>query len=167
MKLVADTSALVSIAVTTDERQSVLPLILDGYDVTVPQQVLDELCEMAQYQDDHGVAAQAILDRRTQFTVHDIETVTELPLDEGENAAIQLATELDAAFFYCDEFNQLALIHASLADSQLVTTPRLLKALVVHGSLANANARAILEGIYHKRSWEGNAYVCQAMDLFE
>ena len=52
--------------------------------------------------------------------------MAEFPLDDGENAAVILANDLDAALFPSDEFNQLGLIHASLADTGLVTTPTLL-----------------------------------------
>jgi len=37
MILVADTSGLMSAASTADARRQLLPSLLDGYDVTVPQ----------------------------------------------------------------------------------------------------------------------------------
>jgi hypothetical protein len=166
MTLVADTSALVSLAATADARRLALPPFLGGYDVAVPGQVLDELEAIAQYEDDHARAAQAVLDEQDRIAVHDVELDPEFPLDDGENAAIQLTDEIGAAFFYCDEYNQLALVHATLSESQLVTTPRLLKALVVHGDLSRADAEVLLEGIGRARSWDANAYVQQAEHLF-
>jgi predicted nucleic acid-binding protein len=165
--LVADTSALVSLAATSEARELALPLFLDGYDVAVPQQVIDELEEIAEYEDDHANAARAVLDERDRLAIHDVEPNSEFPLDDGENAAIQLTTEIDAAFFYCDEYNQLALIHASLSDTQLVTTPRVLDAFIAHGDLSNAEARDLFERISGVRSWDGNAYVQQAARLFD
>jgi hypothetical protein len=38
--------------------------------------------------------------------------------------------ELDVELLLCDEFTQLGLIHASLADTRLVTTPTLLEGTV-------------------------------------
>lgn len=166
MKLVADTSALVSLTAMTDTRRLALELFLDGYDVAVPQQVTEELEDIAQYDDDHAKAAQAILNAYDRIAVHAVNLDPECPLDDGENAAIQLTDEIGAAFFYCDEYNQLALVHASLSDSQLVTTPRLLKALVVHDELSKADANDLLEQICQVRSWANNAYVKQATHLF-
>lgn len=167
MTLVADTSALVSLAITDDTRRTVLPLLLDGYDVTVPTQVIGELADIAEYDDTHGTAARAVLESRDRLTVCETEIDPEFPLDEGENAAIQLANRTGADFFYCDEYNQLALIHASVTDAQLVTTPRLLKAFVVHDDLSEEEAKTLLEEIADQRSWDGNAYVHQASQLFE
>lgn len=167
MRLVADTSALVSLAATPDARRLALPPFLDGYDVAIPEQVVEELDDIAEYEDDHATASRAILDERERITVHDVDLNPEFPLDDGENAAVQLSEGIGAAFLYCDEFNQLALIHASLSDSRLVTTPRLLKAFVVHGDLSEANVEALLEGIGRVRSWDENAYVQQASRLFD
>ncbi|QLK26806.1 hypothetical protein HYG81_04120 [Natrinema zhouii] len=167
MNLVADTSALVSLASTDTVRRSALPLLLDGYDVAVPDVVLDELETIAQYDNEHGTAARTVLDSRAQLTIHSVDLDPGFPLDDGENAAIQFAERIGAAFFYCDEYNQLALIHASLPDARLVTTPRLLKAFVVHGNLSKSDAKSLLDGIPQCRSWDGNAYVHQATQLFE
>lgn len=167
MTLVADTSALVSLAATADARRIALPRFIEGYDVAVPEHVLDELEEISRYEDDHAKAAQAILDEQTRIRVCNVELDSEFPLDDGENAAVQLADEIGAEFFYCDEYNQLALIHASLSESRLVTTPRLLKALVIHGNLSKSAAKDLLDEIEQVRSWEENAYVRQAEHLFD
>jgi rRNA-processing protein FCF1 len=167
MKLVADTSGLVSIASSPEARQQLLPLLLDSYEVTVPQQVIDELDAVAGYDDDHATAASAVLDSESRLTVATVELDSTFPLDDGENAVVQLANDLDAPFCYCDEYNQLSLIHASLSATRLVTTPRLLKAFVVHGLISNDTAAALLDDIASVRSWTGNAYVQQATQLFE
>jgi len=167
MILVADTSALVSAASTADGRRRLLPSLLDGYEVTVPQQVVDELESIATYDDAHGTAAEAVLDNSTALTVEAVDLDSTFPLDDGENAAVQLANRLEAPFFYCDEYTQLSLIHASLSATRLVTTPRLLKPFVVRGEFSNDTAVALLEDIAAARSWNGNAYVQQARQLFE
>lgn len=167
MILVADSSGLVSIASTDNARETALPLLIEGYEVAVPTQVVDELSEIAAYDDVHAVAAQAVLDTESELRVESVDVEPSFPLDEGENAAVRLANRLDAAFFYCDEYTQLALIHASLSEAQLVTTPRLLKAFVVAGHCSKADALTLLDGIAAARSWESNAYVQQATGLFE
>jgi hypothetical protein len=166
MILVADTSALVSAASTIDARRRLLPLLIDDYDVTVPQQVVDELESISEYDDAHGAAAQAVLDNSAELTIESVTLDSTFPLDDGENAAVQLANRLDAPFFYCDEYTQLSLIHASLSETRLVTTPRLLKAFVVREEFSNDAAIELLEDIAAARSWSGNAYVQQARQLF-
>jgi predicted nucleic acid-binding protein len=91
----------------------------------------------------------------------------DFPLDDGENAAVTLSNELDAAFLLCDEFNQLGLIHASLADTGLVTTPTLLSVLVRTDHLSATDARQLLDTISDVRSWNSNSYVQRARSLLE
>jgi len=99
MILVADTSGLVSAANTADARRRLLPSLLDGYDLTVPQQVIDELESIAEYDDAHGTAAEAVLDTDVRLTIESVALDSTFPLDDGENAAVQLANRLDAAVF--------------------------------------------------------------------
>jgi predicted nucleic acid-binding protein len=91
----------------------------------------------------------------------------EFPLDEGENAAITLANERDADLLLCDEFNQLGLSHASLANTRLVTTPTVLSVLVRNALLSAADARAFLDQVTDARSWDTNSYVYRARSLFD
>ena len=69
----------------------------------------------------------------------------EFPLDDGENAAVTLANEDDAAILLCDEFNRIGLIHASLADTRFVTTPTLLSVFVRQDRLASPDALDLLD----------------------
>ena len=48
------------------------------------------------------------------FITQSVDFDVEFPLDDGENAAVTLGNNFDAALFLCDEFTQLGLIHASL-----------------------------------------------------
>ncbi len=121
--LIADTSALVSLGIVADTTPNPLSLCLDRYDVFVPGEVLAELEEIASYDDEHRRAATAVLNRTAELTIQAVDLDAEFPLDDGENAAVILANEIDAARFLCDEFNSFGLIHASLADTRLVTTP--------------------------------------------
>lgn len=89
------------------------------------------------------------------------------PVDAGENAAVTLANDAGADHFLCDEFEQLGLVHASLADTRLLTTPTLLSVLVRRGSLDPDAARGILDDVAAARSWENDAYVERARALLE
>ena len=68
-----------------------------------------------------------------------------------------LANELDAALFLCDAFTQLGLIHASLADTRLLTTPTLLSVLLRTAELSVSEARALLDEISEARNWSTHA----------
>jgi len=166
-RLIADASALVSLGIVADDDLDPLALCFSQYEVVVPTTVINELREIAFYDDVHGHAASAVLDRVDTFATQSVDLDAEFPLDDGENAAVTLANELEAALFLCDEFNQLGLIHASLADTRLVTTPTLLSVLVRTEHLSAAEARLLLDAISDARSWGANSYVQRASSLLE
>jgi len=157
--LVADTSALVSLGTVANDSLNPLDLLLDSHAVVVPEQVVDELTETASYDDASGRAAQGVLDRQSSFEVRSVELDETFPLDDGENAAVTLANEIDAVQLLCDEFNRLALVHASLAETRLVTTPILLIALVRNSALSPDTAEGFLAEMSDARSWSSNSYV--------
>lgn len=165
--LVADASALVSLGIVADDDLDPLALCYAHYEVVVPTAVVEELQEIATYDDAHGRAASIVLDRTEALETRSVALDAEFPLDDGENAAVTLANDLNAALFLCDEFNQLGLIHASLADTRLVTTPTLLSVLVRTEQLSAADARLLLDAISDARSWGANSYVQRARSLFE
>ncbi|WP_435066270.1 hypothetical protein [Halobaculum sp. EA56] len=166
-RLVADSSALVSLGIVADSDPDPLAQCLARYQVVVPVTVIDELREVASYDDTHARAAAVVLDRTDALDVRSVDLDAEFPLDDGENAAVSLANTLDAALFLCDEFNRLGLIHASLADSRLVTTPTLLSVFVRGEQLSAAEARTLLDEISDARSWDANSYVQRARSLLE
>lgn len=165
--VVADTSALVSIGAVASVDRSPLPVLLDEHRLHLPERVVSELRETASYDDASADAAQAVLARRPDIDVHADELDEEFPLDDGENAAVTLANDLGATQFLCDEFNQLALVHASLADARLVTTPTFLIALVRNGCFDGDQARSLLSTMSEARSWEANSYVERAKRTLE
>lgn len=165
--LVADTSGLVSLGIAADLETDPFTLCLDAYDVRIPQTVQEELGETAGYDDPHGNAAQAILDRLADARIESVALDANFPLDDGENAPVSLANDCDGALVLCDEFNKLGLIHASLATARLVTTPTLLALFARQGRLDTETAKQCLETISHARSWDPNGYVERAHSLFE
>ena len=165
--LVADTSGLVSLGIAAGGDPDPLALCLDHHEVLVPALVLDELREVTSYDDEHGRAATAVLDRQDRFRVHSVSLDAQFPLDDGENAAVSLANDVDASLLLCDEFNSLGLVHASLADTRLVTTPTLLSVFVRQGRLESEAALEILGEISEARSWEANSYVERAQSLLD
>lgn len=166
-RVVADTSALVSLGIVAAVEPNPLSLCLASYDVSVPGEVLAELQEVASYDDEHGRAATAVRERTDELTVRSVDLDVEFPLDDGENAAVTLANETDAALLLCDEFNRLGLVHASLADTRLVTTPTLLSVFVRTDRLTPDEARTLLDDISAARSWDANSYVQRARSLLD
>ena len=162
MQVVADTSALVSLGTVTDSDRNPLDHLLSDHIVAVPERVLDELEETAAYEDPLGQGARNVLNRREKFEVYMIELDEAFPLDDGENAAVTLANDIEATQFLCDEFNQLALVHASLTTARLVTTPTLLVLLTRLEVFPRTEAEDILTRISEARSWSENAYVNRA-----
>jgi len=166
-ELVADTSALVSLGVATETPPDPLSICFEAHDVLLPEEVLGELREIASYDDEHGQAANTVLDRTGAVTVHAVDLDAEFPLDEGENAAVTLANDVDAGILLCDEFHSLGLVHASLANTRLVTTPTLLSTFVRTGELSADDARSLLDEISAARSWDANSYVQRAYSLLD
>ncbi|MFC6906953.1 hypothetical protein [Halalkalicoccus tibetensis] len=166
-RIIADTSALVGLGTVADTTPNPLDLLRDSHDVILPKQVIDELTETASYNDTSGKAAQAILDRQAAFDVRSVELDETFPLDDGENAAVTLANKIDALQLLCDEFNRLALVHASLVDTRLVTTPVILTALVRNDMLTADAAEAFLDEMSNARSWSANTYVARAKSTLQ
>lgn len=167
MQVVADTSALVSLGVVLDRAPNPLEVVLDAHEVVIPERVLSEVEATARYDDPSGVAAGRVLDRRGQFAVQAVTLDEAFPLDDGENAAVRLANETGASQLLCDEFNRLALVHASLTTARLVTTPVLLVLLARAGTVPASTADSLLADIAEARSWDGNAYVSRARATLE
>lgn len=165
--LVADTSGLVSLGIVADADPDPLSLCLDRYDVLVPGVVLEELRDTAAYDDEHGRAATAVLERTGAVMTQSVELDADFPLDAGENATVTLANERDVALVLCDEFTRVGVIHASLADTRLVTTPTLLSVLVRADRLRADEAVRLLEQISSARSWGANSYVQRARSLLD
>ncbi|MUV59824.1 hypothetical protein [Halobacterium sp. CBA1126] len=162
MQVVADTSALVSLGTVADHEWNPLDYLLDQHTVLVPKLVVDELTETATYDDTSGQGALRVLDRQPALDVRDITLDESFPLDDGENAAVTLANDCGAAQLLCDEFNQLALVHAPLVDTRLVTTPTLLLALTRSDEVTPKTARSLLAAMRDARSWTNNRYVERA-----
>lgn len=160
--VVADTSALVSLGTVLDSEPDPLGTLLETHTVLVPERVVEELEDTAEFDDRSGTAATAVLDRTSEVETESTELDESFPLDDGENAAVTLANDSDAEQLLCDEFNRLALVHASLDGPRLSTTPTLLVSFVRNDELDAEAAVATLDEIADARSWSSNTYVERA-----
>lgn len=172
---VADTSALVSLAVPSadatydlDENPDPLQYLLTSSSVSVPEAVIAELEDIAQYADIHAAAAANVLAAGAWYTVDDPYGRDGAPderptfgLDDGETDGIVLANSLAVDAFLTDEFGStdFALIHAALEGPRLVQSPRLIRDYSARGYLSTPEVKGLIERIGRHRSWAGNPYV--------
>jgi len=165
MVLVADTSALVSLAIA--DRGTPVQLLFQEYDVRIPSAVVRELEDIATYDDVHADAATIVLAKIDDEHVQEPDEQPDYPLDDGETAAIALANEMNAAVFLCDEYRELSTVHALLSESRLVTTPKMVEVFTRRDVLSVDDATDILTEVVNERSWRSNSYVTQFRDRFE
>ena len=181
--VVADTSALVSLAFPradaaydTDSNPDPLQYLLTSCSVSVPVEGIEELREIAQYQDIHGVAARNVLAARAHYTVEDpydsADTSDSRPtfgLDDGETDGIVLANARDVDGFLTDEFGgtNFPLIHAVLNGPRIVPTPRLIWEYARNDHMTHEEATTLLTAISPHRSWENSPYVAQLLSNLE
>lgn len=165
MVLVADTSSLVSLAIATDETP--IRLLFEEYEIRLPPAVRSELQDIAAYEDAHADAGTRVLTHITETHIQAPTTHPATPLDGGETAAIALANELNAAVFLCDEYSELATVHALLSEPRLMTTPKMIEAFVRRGVLSPDSARTVLSEMVTERSWRNNAYVSRFLNRFD
>lgn len=181
--VVADTSGLVSLAVPnaasgddTGTGPDPLQFLVTSCEVTVPPEVIDELRDIAQYQDIHSVAARNVLAARNHYSVEDPYDWNDSPssrpafgLDDGETDAIVLANTLDVDGFVVDEFGgtNFALIHAVLDGPRIVPTPRLICDYARNGHMTHEEAHTLITTISQHRSWDNSPYVAQLLKKLE
>jgi predicted nucleic acid-binding protein len=165
MVLVADTSALVSLAIA--DSGTPVQLLFQEYDVRIPSAVVSELEDIASYDDAHADGATSVLAQIDDEHVREPDEQPDYPLDDGETAAIALANETNAAVFLCDEYHELSTVHALLSDSRLVTTPNMVEVFTRRDVLSVEDATDILTEMVDERSWRGDSYVTQFRDRFE
>ncbi|ELZ01027.1 hypothetical protein [Natrialba aegyptia] len=164
MVVVPDTSALVSLAIASDE--SPIELLFTEYKVRISPEVVEELEEIASYDDTHAEAATRVLNQLDENHIQQPSEQPEYPLDEGETEAIALANETNAEIFLCDEYGELSTVHALLSSPRLLTTPKMMEALVLRGVLSAEDAQAALSEMVDERSWRNNSYVTQFLARF-
>jgi predicted nucleic acid-binding protein len=164
MVLVADTSALVSLAIVSDDGP--IHHLVREYEVRIPPAVRSELQDVAAYEDTHAEAATRVLAHITDIQIQSPTKRPTSPLDDGETAAIALANELNADVFLCDEYRELSTVHALLSGARLMTTPKMVESFVLRDVLSPTEAQVALSEMVTERSWRNNSYVTQFLDRF-
>lgn len=160
--IVADTSALVSLATASDE-----DVLFEEFDVHTTAAAIEELEDTAAYDDASGDAARSVLDERDRLSVHAVETpaIDSSRIDPGEASCIALVRNRDADFLLTDDHRALPELRA-LVDAQIATSPIVLKALVERDALAREAAVNRLEEMADDRSWLETPIYRDARRLF-
>ncbi|MGZ0748589.1 hypothetical protein [Haloparvum sp. AD34] len=180
--IVADTSALVSLAVPRADAAvgtdvpDPFQYLLTSCEVFVPPEVVAELRDITQYQDIHAAAANNVLAAGGHYTVEDPYEREDTPasrptfgLDDGETDGIVLANALDGDGFLTDEFGgtNFPLIHAVLQGPRIVPTPRLIVDYAQNGHLDTEEASTLIATISPHRSWGNSHCVTQLLQRLE
>ena len=145
------------VIVVADHDRSPLCFLLDEYTVLTATDVVDDSERRRPTRTNR-----AVLHGPFWIDVREVDLDTTFPLDDGENAIVTLANEAAAAMFLCDEFNALGIVHASLIDTRLVTTPKLVAVFVRRGLITENDAATLLDEMSDVRSWANNDYVRRA-----
>lgn len=166
-KLVADTSALLSLGMVSGCDPDPAALCLSTYHVVLPDTVLRELGGIGSYDDEYGQAAREIKPKLSEVPRKSVEPVNETPLHDGETAAVSVANEVDAKIFLTDAFDRLGILSAALDHTHLVTTPTLLVAFAQTSQLSSTEVMIQLENISAGRNWNVEAFIQRLRTLLE
>lgn len=161
--IVADTSALISLA-TTD----VLEIVLEAFEIHTTETVVTELEETAAYDDTHGTAATAVLEAIDGVYVHESEdaSLETSRIDQGEASCLALESTREPAFLLTDDLRALPELQ-TLSDAQVAISPIVLRALVTRDVLTNEDARVQLDTLIRTRDWLGTPIYRRAQEWFE
>jgi predicted nucleic acid-binding protein len=147
--VVVDTSALISLAIG-----NALDETLAAFDIVTTPTVIEELEEAAAYDDRHGTAATAVLQRMESLTVQEADGAPfeTSRVDAGEASCVAAARTVDAAFLVTDDYRALPELQG-LVDAEVAVSPIVLRALVKRDALSSADAEAAFETIAAGRDW--------------
>jgi predicted nucleic acid-binding protein len=160
--VVVDTSAFISLAIG-----DALDETLAAFDTVTTPTVIEELEETAAYDDRHGTAATAVLQRMESLTVQDADGAPfeTSRVDAGEASCVAAARTVDAAFLVTDDYRALPELQG-LVDAEVAVSPIVLRALVKRDALSSADAETAFETIAAGRDWLGAPIYRYARRLF-
>jgi len=160
--IVADTSALVSIAST-----DLLDTFLTEFDVHTTETVVEELEATAGYDDPHADAAGSVLDNLDRIRIHHVQDEFESSrTDAGEGSCALLTGDIEAEFLLTDDLRALPELQ-TVAESSVAISPIVLRALVKRDVLEREQALDKLDELADQRNWLGAPIFRRARALLE
>ncbi len=163
ISLVADASALVSLASV-----SLLPLVLNEFNVVVSDVVAQELREMSTYADLYGTAANEVLmniDRIQVKKTLNYQRFKTSRIDAGEASCMEIIESREQDYLLTDDFRALGEIEKLIGD-RVVLSPIILKVLVIRGRIDKHQALTKLDEMAEKRDWLGRPIYKYAKSYF-
>jgi predicted nucleic acid-binding protein len=152
-KIVADTSALVSLEVV-----ELVPFVLKYFDVIIPQAVKSELEDIAKYNDIHGAAAGRILDfvENKKITVENISGYEKhlLSSDLGESQALELANKTCADYLISDDVECFWYLENNFRKT--VFSVFIVRLLCSLNEIGDDEGWQIIEKMCERRTWAKN-----------
>lgn len=170
--LVGDTSAMISLEVG-----DVLIDSLEKFDYIIPDKVCKEIEDISEINDEHGSAAEKILelirnDKIHRSSVKNIDKVNEIvdlykKIDFGEAEALVLARENDHEILITDDLRSMKNLMDISQGVRVHLSIYVIASMVMKGSLKKEEALNCLSRISKGRSWENSAIYNKAMDYIK
>ena len=160
--IVADTSALISLTAADTH-----DLLLEEFDVHTTETVIEELEDLASYEDETAEHADTVLGRKERIMIHEVESreYQSSRVDVGEGSCVQLTRNIEADFLITDDLRALPELQ-TLTETQIAISPIVLKALVKRGVLGKQEALERLEEAAEERDWLEAPIYRRARELF-
>lgn len=148
--IIVDTSALISLTSV-----DLFDTVLTEFDVYTTDLVVDELEDTAEHNDNHGEAAQTVLDRLDEIEAHPIDgEFTSSRVDQGEGSCALLTKKIDVEFLITDDLRALPELQ-TVSDAKVAISPIVLKAFVQRDVLDHKEALEKLDELAEQRDWLG------------
>lgn len=164
MKLIIDTSALVSI-----ETVNLVSRLLKYFDVIISDTVRLELIELSQYEDEHGKSSRRILEmvNKSQIKIKNVEIFQQhlTEIDSGEASCLELALSEKADYLITDDCNSFW--YLTLYFKNTVFSIFLVRLLSNLKEITDEEGWEFIERIREKRTWGNNLIYKKAREMWK
>jgi predicted nucleic acid-binding protein len=170
--LVGDTSAMISLEVG-----DVLIDSLERFEYVIPNKVCKEIEDISEINDEHGSAAEKILqliknDKIHRTSVKNIDKVNEImdlykKIDFGEAEALVLAWENHHEILITDDLRSMKDLMDISQGVRIHLSIYVIASMVMLESMTKKEALESLSRISKGRSWENSAIYNKAMDYIK
>ncbi len=156
-KIVIDTSALISLALG-----SIVELVLKEFSVVISNLVLNEIEELASFNDDVGNAARTVLSLKNLIeirtvNVDDVKPFLTSRVQIGEASCIVLVRNPETMALITDDFRAMHHLRSlsHVHNFELGLGAVLIRALLLRDKLNKTKALEVIDNILVRRNWLG------------